>query len=901
MICITLYGVARTLMRSSAFVATLFGTGVVLTIGPLTSAAVSADTHRTVDSQAWGVPFDRDYVADVDSIEMHDADECEPAWVQTFGGHPGLDHLVYDLTVFDDGSGSGPAMYAGGAFKVAGGVEANYIAKWDGTSWSPLGTGMNGTVIALAVFDDGLGGGPALYAGGDFVTAGGETVNHIAKWDGASWSPLGTGLSGGEFPGSVLALAVFDDGSGPALYAGGNFTLAGGVEAKNLAKWDGISWSPLDTEVSGVVRALMVVDDGDGLGGSPALYVGGEFWAAGDEIVRGIAKWDGSMWSPLGAGVTSTIHALEIFDDGSGGGPGLFAGGGFIVAGGVSANRIAKWDGTDWSPLGSGMNGIVRSLTVFDDGSGGGPVLYAGGNFTTAGGVEANYIAKWDGTSWSPLGTGLATGVHPFVASMTVFDDGSSGGPALYTGGRFLTAGKEFAKHVAKWDGTSWSPVETGISDATFDHTIAALVALDDESRDGPNLYAGGRFATVNGVAANHVAKWDGESWSPLGTGMSGGDYLVWVNAVTVFDDGLGRGPSMYAGGNFTSAGGVEAKNIAKWDGESWSPLGTGMALGISISWVRALAVFDDGLGGGPALFAGGWFSTAGGVSANHIAKWDGSTWSPVGGGINGTVTSLTVFDDGSGSGPALYAGGDFVTAGGGETVNHIAKWDGESWSPVGTGMSGPGSITILALTVFDDGSGPALYAGGWFANAGGETVSNIAKWDGTAWSPLGTGMNYPVRSLTVFDDGSGSGPALYAGGNFTTAGGVSANHIAKWDGESWSPLGAGMSIGVNPFVLALAVFDDGSDSGPALYAGGSFAASPAGDSYLAKWQGCPVEPPCATADFNCDGEVNVTDLLMLLSNWGPCIPKEGSCQADLNGDGEVNVSDLLILLSQWG
>jgi hypothetical protein len=88
--------------------------------------------------------------------------------------------------------------------------------------------------------------------------------------------------------------------------------------------------------------------------------------------------------------------------------------------------------------------------------------------------------------------------------------------------------------------------------------------------------------------------------------------------------------------------------------------------------------------------------------------------------------------------------------------------------------------LFVVALTVFDDGTGPALYAGGAFTSAGGVSANRIAKWNGSAWSALGSGMNARVDALTVFDDGTG--PALYAGGFFTTAGGVSANRIAKWN-----------------------------------------------------------------------------------------------------------------------
>jgi hypothetical protein len=161
---------------------------------------------------------------------------------------------------------------------------------------------------------------------------------------------------------------------------------------------------------------------------------------------------------------------------------------------------------------------------------------------------------------------------------------------------------------------------------------------------------------------------------------------------------------------------------------------------------------------------------------------------------------------------------------------------------------------------VFDDGSGPALYAGGEFTTAGDVTASNIARWDGSTWSELGSGTNGSVHVLSVFDDGSG--PALYAGGEFTTAGGVAASGIARWNGSSWSPLGSGVVsycpgpgclMGVN----ALAVFDRGGES---LYAGGGFySALDSKDSYLARW-GCEATASAARLDVKpgaCPNTVN--------------------------------------------
>ncbi len=548
----------------------------------------------------------------------------------------GPDSAVFALASYDDGGG--PALYAGGDFTTASGTIVNRIAKWDGSTWSPisgpLDTGTNHRVNALAVYDNGSG--PALYAGGSFTFTGGVTVNHVAKWDGSAWSvldgPLGTGTNG-----TVNALAVYDDGSGPALYAGGVFTSAGGVTVNRIARWDGGSWSalsgPAGTGTDLHVAALAVHDDGSG----PALYAGGDFTAAGGVTVNHVAKWDGSAWSalsgPAGPGTDGDVEALVAHDDGSG--PALYAGGDFTIAGGVTVNKIAKWDGSAWSalsgPAGTGTNREVEALVVHDDG--GGPALFAGGSFTTAGGVTVHRIAKWDGSAWSTLGGSGGSGLDGGLWALVVHDDGGGGGPALYVGGSVTTAGGVTVDRIAKWDGAAWSglggPVGHGLND-----TVDALAVYDGGS--GPALYVGGWFTGADGVTVNGIAKWGGSAWSalsgPAGTGTKRGGIFTccsgYVEALAVYDgDG---GPALYAGGGFTTAGGVTVNGIAKWDGSAWSALSGPAGTGISNNTVRALAVYDDG--GGPALYAGGWFTAAGGVTVNGIAKWDGSAWSTLSG-----------------------------------------------------------------------------------------------------------------------------------------------------------------------------------------------------------------------------------------------------------------------------
>ena len=322
-----------------------------------------------------------------------------------------------------------------------------------------------------------------------------------------------------------------------------------------------------------------------------------------------------------------------------------------------------------WSALGSGMDDWVNVLTIYNNGEQN--ELIAGGNFTSAGGVSANYIAKWNGSAWSALGIGV-----DFVVNALAVYNGE-----LITAGAISPPVPAIGK-IAKWNGSSWSDLGTGVNDA-----ISTLTVYKGE------LIAGGYFTTVGGVSANRIAKWNGSSWSDLGTGMNAEIYFL-----TVFNNEL------IAGGNFTTAGGIPANRIAKWNGSAWSALGTGMN-----NYIGALTVYNN------ELIAGGNFTSAGGVSANRIAKWNGSSWSALGTGTNGIVAEVTVYNG------ELIAGGLFGTAGG-VPVGWIAKWNGSAWSSLGTGLN----YRVEGLTVYNQG----LIVGGAFTTAGGVPASYIARWD---------------------------------------------------------------------------------------------------------------------------------------------------------------------------
>ncbi|MBI3844287.1 MAG: hypothetical protein HY292_06560 [Planctomycetes bacterium] len=725
---------------------------------------------------------------------------------------------VWAMTTFDDGTGS--ALYVAGGFEIAGATFARSIAKWNGTSWSPLGSGLSGTfpdsgvVNALAVFDDGTG--VALYAGGGIDTAGGVPVNHLAKWNGTSWSDVGGGVDA-----EVDSLAVFDDGSGPALFVGGVFQHAGGLPAQCIAKWDGQAWSPLadDFPGSAYVRAMILFDDGQG----PALYAGGDFLHSRLRNLNHVARWNGSAWSALGTGIDDCCQSLSVFsfatfDDGRG--PALFVGGTFAFASGVFSPCLARWNGSEWSTVGGGLTTSApygaNALAVFDDGTG--PALFAGGLFSAAGGTPANNIAKWNGTSWSALGLGLTEDTtQNYARSLIVFDSGS--GPALFAAGWFRGAGDQLVNAIARWDGSRWSKIESGTPGRSPSGGGNALGIFDDGA--GPALYIGSDAQTFFAplVPKRPLVKWTGTSWTELPS-MDGD-----VRALMAFDDGSGQ--ALYVGGTFSTAGGVPAAGIARWNGMSFSDVGGGFD-----GDVHSLEVFDDGTG--PALYAGGPFTQAGGVSAQRIARWNGVAWSPIGGGFPGSASShdsvdtLTTFDDGNGI--ALYAGGQFRVSRG-APANQLARWNGTSWSDVGGGTDG----RIRALAAVDDGRGPALFAAGSFLTAGSTSVLDIARWNGTSWSELPGIVNvsfFGLRALVGFDDGNG--PALYVGGDFSDAGGVAAaNNVARFRNGAWSSLGSG----TDRYVSALGVYDDG--TGAALYATGLFVeAGNVVSSGVAQWKG---------------------------------------------------------------
>jgi hypothetical protein len=668
-------------------------------------------------------------------------------------------------------------VYAGGAFSSVNSVQASNIARWNGVSWSPLSSGTGSSVFSIVTS------GSNVFVGGFFTTAGGLSVNRVARWNGSSWFSLGTGAND---PVEVLML----DSTG-ALIAGGNFTSIGGVSVNRIARWNGSSWSAISDGFSGSVIQLGLTPNGD-------IVAAGFFRTSGTRIVNQIARLSGGTWTNPYIGREDQVSSLLSLEDG-----GLVVAGEFVTVRGRSANRIATWSEDGWYELGDGINGAVHALAEDRQGR-----IYAAGQFSRAGTRIANNIARWTGTNWEPVGGGFNGPVYALASD----NDGN-----IYATGAFTVAGVSNANRIAKWDGTAWQPLSSGLLDT------GRSLAIDNSGA----LYVGGDFTAVGGVLANRIAKWNGSSWTALGDGMDAS-----VTAITVSGNG-----EVFASGPFTVAGEVNANRIARWNGTEWRALGTGVN-----GTVRSLAT--DGSG---RLLVGGEFTSAGGLTYQNFAVWHDSAWiqtpvisptsvndvvfkdsrtylginftgpngeltggviawsgdqlRPLGRGLNGTVVTSAVDNQGR-----LYIGGSFT--------GQIARWDGTQWSREWPGFNG--TVNSIAFDSQDN-----MFVIGSFTQINGVTMNRVARWNGTTWSSLGSGLNGTGTRLVFL------GSNLFVGGDFSTAGGVSTGSVARWNGSQWSSIG-----GPSGFISDMEV----SPTGDKLVVGGSFAEFGGGN--IAVWSG---------------------------------------------------------------
>ena len=707
---------------------------------------------------------------------------------------------------------SGTTVYIGGDFTNLGGnPNINYIARWDGTNWSPLlsGTaGLTSTVHAIVLS------GTEVIAGGAFQNAGGNSnANYLARWNGTQWTGFISGTTATGITNTVFTLAL----SGTHVYAGGAFIGAGSnPNANYIAYWDG-GWRNLGTTINGNVYTIAFRGND--------VYAGGAFTTPSSRI----AFWNGSNWAALGSGLAggagTAVYAITIV-------------GNDVYAGGDFDDRIARFGGGSWNPLDGGVNDTVSATLLF-----GGKIL-VGGTFTTAGGNPAPGLAEWNplGSAWSPVSnfawnSSVITSVEALVIS-----DGN-----LYVGGDFKDVGRNNANdYVTRRIGTSAPFVPIGSKTVEPLNGKVETVVIS-----GTDVYVGGSFTNAgNTPGADYIAKWDGTQWSALLSGTAGLNDTVYAIAL--------QGNDVYVGGAFQNAGGnIYANYLARWDGSKWTGLLSGTD-GVGVNDT----VYTIAFSGTSQLFVGGAFTSTTPVSLTHIAKANivtttGTvttpvTWSGLVSGTDGIITG-TVYTIAI-SGTDVFVGGAFQNAGGITGTNYIARWDGNIWNAVGSLNAIKNTVRAIAR------SGNNVYVGGDFIGAGGSGGPNyLARWNGNTWSPVGspTAINAQVRAIAL------SGNDVYVGGNFTGAGGAGgANYVARWNGTQWTPL-LSNTFGVYSNVHTIALAPNGD-----VYIGGVFndtGQNPFADK-VAVYKASIVTPTVTAISLGFPSPITITALPQPLS-----------------------------------
>ena len=638
------------------------------------------------------------------------------------------------------------SVYAGGSRFAANGGWINGLARWDGTRWHAVGSGVQllfgQPFVSIAVVSSMCEFNGDLIVAGTFDRAGGQPINHIARWNGSAFSPLGQGLVEPGADAQVRSLVVFNS----ELYAAGTFDTAGGLPAQGIARWNGTSWSACG---SGLMQATPGAG-GDGrslLVKGTELWVGGEFAFAGNVPAANIARWNGTTFQAVGNGLNGLVMSLAEYAGQ------VCAGGIFDFSGAVLTGPKAMWNGSSWQSIGPYVSG-ENPITMCTHGG----MLYAAGGFLSTSGGFFVALIRWDGQQWTEVG-GVANAIigltPPYVQALV------SIGTDLWVGGNFWRVGSPpldatavASAGVAAFDGTNWSQRGIGLG---IDGVVAKMIPY----RDG--WVAVGNFASAGAVGARHCAFFDGDGWQRLGTF----DY-------DLFDAAVYQG-DLIVSGAFTTVNGLPIQGMARLHGTTWTQVGFGVSQQIV---VRGGQLYAGGLSQ-LQVWNGTTFTTvatvSGNISAMHVHtdgnlyfttetwnqhlvyRWNGTTAVQIG-VANNFMRCLGSY------GNDLVLGGTF-TAVNGTPANLLARWNGSAWTSGGITVAGYSVDCTAEL----DGQ---LYIG---ISSGATTF--VQRWTGTQWQALGSGLNSVPQWL--FADRATS--SVRAFGDFFEAGGKPAWNYAEW------------------------------------------------------------------------------------------------------------------------
>jgi|GEM_PF-6093849 len=625
---------------------------------------------------------------------------------------------------------------------------------------------------------------------------------------------------------------------GPALALSSSDVIA--IADTGAYRWNGTVWSRMGKSVLQHVTAFAQTNSG-------------EIWASGgittpDKVSSLIARWDGTEWRHAAPGIAGGIvTSILPLRDGR-----ILALGSFTSAGALTVNRVAIWNGSAWSALGTGLSATAYSAIELADGR-----VVVGGSFTSAGGVPAQKIAVWNGATWSAMGAGLDRFV---VRTLATLQNGDIVAAGEFDENLVL----DLPRGIARWDGTAWRDMDGGLfRQGNGTVWVDSIVPLDD---GGLIVMSNARKLQETGIGITLLSRWHPErGWSPVASGFSG---IIYTTSRTV----AGR---TYVGGTFYSIGDSgHSQGIAVWDGGRWR----GMPGNRSV--VLNIAVLPDG----DAVIASSVTNRAG-VSIRGAARWNGDDWVAMLGG-----ESITPFVTATPDGGLL--GSYVINLPSGYSAG-IARWDGSRWTP----------ITNDRITgyPFQARSGD-IYISANFATVAGQKDFRLARLVNGAWQLLAPSME-STRGMTEAPNGD-----IYLWGNRDLVRWDGTSHVIERptanaflitsDGRrfvsdktgayqrlpgstEWTKLGIARGLNLNAWDISELT------NGDILFGGEFTLADDDVANGLAIW-GCRCR-----GDFDGDGFVTFEDADQFVSRF-----VAGESAADFDNDGFLTFEDFDVFVA---
>jgi len=662
---------------------------------------------------------------------------------------------VAKLERFDlDGDGT-PSFLVLGALRLEPSGPLYGMLEWNGTSW--VGHAVNqrfGDAVVIDADGDGI----PSFIGSQRNAPNAAQV--ILRWTHSGWvslSPENAILPASPFTTSVVSLVAHDsDGNGrKELFATVSVSAGGSTIASGIARWDGFTWSSVGTGAlpavisQGVYSMCSADTNGDG---AAELVVGG-ILAPGATSGSQVVAFDGSSWNSIGGtffrtqsptNLAAAVQRVASIDLGDGSGPTLFATGFFDLVGGVTVASLARWNGKAWVDASGGFPGssLGAYLGLFghDLDADGAAELVCVGNFLRAGGTAVGRVASYDGTAWSAVGLMAATrGLNAEASSAVLFDHDGDGRESLIVGGAFSQAGGVPAPGLAAFDGASWTAIAN-----PWGAGVEALLVADLDGDGVKSLYAAGDTGlpydpnwTARTIAVYNPSK-GGGTWTQLGGSVNG-----YVTVLAAVDHDLNGQPSLFAGGDFTQIAGVANSRLAAWNGSGWTNFNPGQG-----QWVSSIVAFDDDGNGTPSMIV-----AMGNNSPNtffqRVRKFNGTSWSNLGTITEGHVFRLQVFDhDGDGA-PSLFSFGQMLV---GSSVGWVQRLESGGWTSFGPVSSdGPYQAGGSLVRFDDDGDGAeTLHLVN--ENPFGFNRSSIHRFESFAWETVATNLDAISAPAIVAD-----------------------------------------------------------------------------------------------------------------------------------------------------